>query len=136
MSLVGTHTDCAVNLILSVGLAVHVASPLNNTTHSCSCGMTHNKISCYAYNAAASSSCIVIFQLRLMWHCAGPVAEQVLLLENIGTSVLVGPEQLPSLHRLLLIAARTLQMDPPDLYIKQVIAVLMKLMIPMQTTWC
>lgn len=50
----------------------------------------------------------------------GPVAEQVLLLENIGTSVLVGPEQLPSLHRLLLTAASTLQMDPPDLYVKQV----------------
>lgn len=50
----------------------------------------------------------------------GPVAEQVLLLENIGTSVLVGPEQLPSLHRLLLTAASTLQMEPPDLYIKQV----------------
>ena len=51
---------------------------------------------------------------------AGPVAEQVLLLENIGTSVLVGPEQLTSLHKLLLTAASTLQMDPPDLYIKQV----------------
>ena len=51
---------------------------------------------------------------------AGPVAEQVLLLENIGTSVLVGPEQLPSLHRLLITAANTLQMAPPDLYIKQV----------------
>ena len=51
---------------------------------------------------------------------AGPVAEQVLLLENIGTSVLVGPEQLPSLHRLLITAASTLQMAPPDLYIKQV----------------
>lgn len=49
----------------------------------------------------------------------GPVAEQVLLLENIGTSVLVGPEQLASLHRLLLTAASTLQMAPPDLYIKQ-----------------
>ncbi|DBA77666.1 hypothetical protein WJX77_007899 [Trebouxia sp. C0004] len=49
----------------------------------------------------------------------GPVAEQVLLLENIGTSVLVGPEQLPSLHRLLITAASTLQMAPPDLYIKQ-----------------
>ncbi len=48
------------------------------------------------------------------------MAEQVLLLENIGTSVLVGPEQLPSLHRLLITAASTLQMAPPDLYIKQV----------------
>ena len=52
----------------------------------------------------------------------GPVAEQVLLLENIGTSVLVGPEQLPSLHRLLLTAASTLQTEPPDLYVKQVSA--------------
>lgn len=52
----------------------------------------------------------------------GPVAEQVLLLENIGTSVLVGPEQLPSLHHLLLTAASTLQMESPDLYIKQVSA--------------
>ena len=50
----------------------------------------------------------------------GPVAEQVLLLENIGTSVLVGPEQLSSVHKLLTSAATTLQMDPPDLYIKQV----------------
>ena len=52
---------------------------------------------------------------------AGPVAEQVLLLENIGTSVLVGADQLSSLHKLLLTAASTLQMDPPDLYIKQVL---------------
>lgn len=59
-------------------------------------------------------------QFNLLSFCVGPVAEQVLLLENIGTSVLVGPEQLPSLHRLLLTAASTLQMDPPDLYIKQV----------------
>ncbi len=51
---------------------------------------------------------------------AGPVAEQVLLLANIGSSVLVGPEQLPSLHRLLLTAACTLQMEPPQLYVRQV----------------
>ena len=51
---------------------------------------------------------------------AGPVAEQVLLLENIGTSLKVGPSQLPSLHKLLLQAATTLQMDnTPDLYIRQ-----------------
>ncbi|KAK9809087.1 hypothetical protein WJX72_009235 [[Myrmecia] bisecta] len=49
----------------------------------------------------------------------GPVAEQVLLLENIGTSVLVGHDQLTSLHRLLLDAASILQMEPPDLYVRQ-----------------
>ena len=59
---------------------------------------------------------------------AGPVAEQVLLLDNIGTSVLVGPDQLSSLHKLLLTAASTLQMDPPDLYIKQVLLSAQKLL--------
>ena len=45
---------------------------------------------------------------------------QVLLLENIGTSVRVGPDQLPSLHRLLAEAAAMLGMEPPDLYVRQV----------------
>jgi len=49
----------------------------------------------------------------------GPVAEQVLLLENIATSVKVGPDQLPSVHRLLAEAASTLQMEPPELYVRQ-----------------
>ncbi len=49
----------------------------------------------------------------------GPVAEQVLLLENISTSVLVGPEQLPHIHTLMVDAAHMLQMEPPDLYIRQ-----------------
>ena len=49
----------------------------------------------------------------------GPVAEQVLLLENIGTSVKVGPNQLPSLHELLVEACATLEMEVPELYIRQ-----------------
>lgn len=50
----------------------------------------------------------------------GPVAEQVLLLENIGTSLKVGPDQLASLHQLLLQATTTLQLQQtPDLYIRQ-----------------
>ena len=51
----------------------------------------------------------------------GPVAEQVLLLENVGTSVQVGPTQLPSLHKLLVQAASTLQLagNCPDLYVRQ-----------------
>ncbi|KAK9832384.1 hypothetical protein WJX74_008472 [Apatococcus lobatus] len=49
----------------------------------------------------------------------GPVAEQVLLLENIATSVLVGHDQLPSLHKILKEAAGILQMDVPDLYVRQ-----------------
>ena len=48
------------------------------------------------------------------------MAESVLLLENIATAVLVGPDQLASLHRLLLEAAAVLGMEPPDLYVRQV----------------
>lgn len=44
----------------------------------------------------------------------------MLLLENIGTSVLVGPDQLSSVHDLLVSAAGILQMEPPDLYVRQV----------------
>jgi hypothetical protein len=43
----------------------------------------------------------VPFNLPGDYVFAGPVAEQVLLLENIATSVKVGPEQLPSIHRLM-----------------------------------
>ncbi|KAG1679281.1 hypothetical protein FOA52_009311 [Chlamydomonas sp. UWO 241] len=49
----------------------------------------------------------------------GPAAEQVLLLENIATSIKIGPEQLPSVHRLLMEAAEVLQMEPPELYVRQ-----------------
>ena len=48
------------------------------------------------------------------------MAEQVLLLENIATSILVSDDQLPSLHKILTEAASILQMDAPDLYVRQV----------------
>ncbi len=44
----------------------------------------------------------------------------MLLLENIGTSVKVGPNQLPTLHHLLTEAAAILGMEAPDLYVRQV----------------
>lgn len=50
---------------------------------------------------------------------AGPVAEQVLLLENVSTSIRVGADQLPSIHRLLTEAATILQMEAPELYVRQ-----------------
>lgn len=49
-----------------------------------------------------------------------PFPPQVLLLENIGTSIKVGPQQLPSLHSLLTEAAAMLEMEAPDLYVRQV----------------
>jgi hypothetical protein len=50
----------------------------------------------------------------------GPGFEQALYLENIGAALRVGPEQLPTLHRLLLQATACLNMDPPELYVRQV----------------
>lgn len=49
----------------------------------------------------------------------GPVAEQVFYLDNISSSVLVGERQLPHLHELLLEACRILDLEPPQLYVRQ-----------------
>jgi Zn-dependent protease with chaperone function len=49
----------------------------------------------------------------------GPVAEQLFYVENIASSVLVGEKQLPNLHKLLLEASQILDMEPPQLYIRQ-----------------
>jgi Zn-dependent protease with chaperone function len=45
--------------------------------------------------------------------------EQALVVESLGTSILVGPNQMPNLYKYLLKAATILDMDVPDLYIKQ-----------------
>ncbi|XAR52003.1 hypothetical protein NMG60_11006828 [Bertholletia excelsa] len=49
----------------------------------------------------------------------GTITEQVMLLENIGTSVLVSKNQLPELHRLMAEAAEILNIEAPDLYLRQ-----------------
>ncbi|KAJ8475808.1 hypothetical protein OPV22_019535 [Ensete ventricosum] len=49
----------------------------------------------------------------------GPMTEQVMLLENIGTSVLVSENQLPGLHKLMIEAAKVLDTEAPDLYVRQ-----------------
>lgn len=49
----------------------------------------------------------------------GPVAEQVFYLDNISSSVLVSDRQLPHLHKLLLEACQILDIEPPQLYIRQ-----------------
>lgn len=49
----------------------------------------------------------------------GPLAEQFFYLNNIAASVLVGENQLPDLHKLLLDACQTLDLDPPQLYVQQ-----------------
>ncbi|MEM9504178.1 MAG: M48 family metallopeptidase [Cyanobacteria bacterium P01_E01_bin.43] len=49
----------------------------------------------------------------------GPVAEQVLYLDNISSSVLVSKRQLPELHDSLLEACQVLDLEPPQLYVRQ-----------------
>ncbi len=49
----------------------------------------------------------------------GPIAEQLFYLENIASSVQVGPQQLPHLYDLLLEACNILDLDPPQLYVRQ-----------------
>jgi Zn-dependent protease with chaperone function len=49
----------------------------------------------------------------------GPVAEQFFYLNNIAASILVGKNQLPHLHTLLLDACKTLDLEPPQLYVHQ-----------------
>ncbi|MEM6591202.1 MAG: M48 family metallopeptidase, partial [Cyanobacteria bacterium P01_C01_bin.73] len=49
----------------------------------------------------------------------GPLAEQFMYVENIAASVLVGDRQLPELHQLLVDACRVLDLETPQLYVKQ-----------------
>jgi Zn-dependent protease with chaperone function len=49
----------------------------------------------------------------------GPTAEQMFYLQNLASSILVGPNQLPDLHRSLLDACRILDIEAPQLYIRQ-----------------
>ncbi|BCL37746.1 M48 family metallopeptidase [Nostoc sp. MS1] len=55
----------------------------------------------------------------LVRNLLGPMAEQVFYVENIASSVLVGENQLPHLHKLLLEACNTLDIEPPQLYVRQ-----------------
>lgn len=49
----------------------------------------------------------------------GRVAEQFFYLENVAASVQVSEKQLPHLHKLLVEACQRLDLDVPELYIKQ-----------------
>ncbi|MBC6436294.1 M48 family metallopeptidase [Nostoc sp. HG1] len=55
----------------------------------------------------------------LIRNLLGPVAEQFFYLENIASSILVGEQQLPQIHSLLLEACRVLDVEPPQLYVRQ-----------------
>ena len=49
----------------------------------------------------------------------GQLGEQFFMLENLASSVQVGENQLPHLHQLLLSACKTLDLEVPQLYVRQ-----------------
>lgn len=49
----------------------------------------------------------------------GPVAEQVFYLDNIASSIQVSEQQLPHLHKCLIEACEVLDLEPPQLYVRQ-----------------
>lgn len=55
----------------------------------------------------------------LVRNLLGPVAEQFFYVENIASSVLVSDRQLPDLHQLLVEASQILDLEPPQLYLRQ-----------------
>ena len=55
----------------------------------------------------------------LIRQILGGVGEQFFYLENIASSILVSQQQLPDLHELLLDACKILDLEPPQLYIRQ-----------------
>jgi hypothetical protein len=48
-----------------------------------------------------------------------PVVEETIYLDNIANSILVGPKQMPSVYNLLMQACEILDMDAPELYVRQ-----------------
>ena len=58
--------------------------------------------------------------LELAIRGAVPAIEDAVFMDNIANSILVGPNQMGSLHALLLEACEILDMQAPDLYIRQV----------------
>lgn len=55
----------------------------------------------------------------LVRSLVGPVAEQFFQLENLASGILVSERQLPDLHKLLLEACQVLDLEPPQLYVRQ-----------------
>lgn len=55
----------------------------------------------------------------LVRNVLGPTAEQFFYLDNISSSILVGDRQLPHIHKLLVEACEILDIEQPQLYLKQ-----------------
>jgi Zn-dependent protease with chaperone function len=55
----------------------------------------------------------------LIQNLLGPTAEQIFYLDNMASSIQVSEKQLPDLHYLLLEASEILDIEPPQLYVRQ-----------------
>lgn len=55
----------------------------------------------------------------LIQNLLGAPAEQIFYLDNIASSIQVGKSQLPDLHQLLIDACHILDLEVPELYVKQ-----------------
>ncbi|MUL39353.1 M48 family metallopeptidase [Gloeocapsopsis dulcis] len=55
----------------------------------------------------------------LVRNLLGQMAEQFFYVENIASSILVGEQQLPQFHKLLVEACQVLDLEPPQLYVRQ-----------------
>lgn len=55
----------------------------------------------------------------LIRNAIGSIGEQFFYLNNIASSILVGQNQLPEIHDLLLEACKVLDLEPPQLYVQQ-----------------
>ncbi len=55
----------------------------------------------------------------LIRQLLGPLGEQFFYMENIASSVLVSETQLPNLHKTLLDACQALDLEAPQLYVRQ-----------------
>lgn len=55
----------------------------------------------------------------LVRNLLGQLAEQFFYIENIASSVLVSEQQLPQYYKLLLEACQNLDLEPPQLYVRQ-----------------
>ncbi|HEY9703999.1 MAG TPA: peptidase M48, partial [Allocoleopsis sp.] len=56
---------------------------------------------------------------QIIRNVLAPIGEQFFYLQNIAGSILVGENQLPDLYKLLLEACKILDIEVPQLYVKQ-----------------
>lgn len=73
--------------------------------------------------------------LELAIRSVVPPLEDAVYIDNISNSILVGPKQMTSLHTLLVEACSILDMQVPDMYIRQVRGCVRTTVVETKTVW-